>query len=235
MTTLAAIAVPVVLAIGVYQYVGRDTPAPAVSSQPAPAAAPTATQPAPAAAAKPMPLPASPANLPNVILGREDAPVTLLEFSSMTCGHCGSFHQETLPKLKKAYIDTGKLRLVLRDFPLDRLALAAAMLPHCAGPERYYGFVDVLFRSQATWASSGDPLKELLKMARLGGMSAEDFDKCLADQQLAAAIRDRAEADGKAFGIDATPTFRIGDTQLVGNQPFEAFAKAIDDALKAGK
>ena len=233
MTALAAIAVPVVLAIGVYQYAGRDTLAPVATKQPAPAAV-TMAQATPAAA-MPTPLPASPANLPNVILGREDAPVTLLEFSSMTCGHCGSFHQETLPKLKKAYIDTGKLRLVLRDFPLDRLALAAAMLPHCAGPERYYGFVDVLFRSQATWASSGDPLKELLKMARLGGMSAEDFDKCLADQQLAAAIRDRAEADGKAFGIDATPTFRIGDTQLVGNQPFEAFAKAIDDALKAGK
>lgn len=243
MTTLAAVAVPVVLAFGAYQYVGKEAPAPTASEQPAqsaPAAAPTAVAqetPAatPAPAVKQAPLPATPALLPQAILGREDAPVTMIEFSSLTCGHCGNFHSETLPKLKKAYIDTGKLRLVFRDFPLDRLALAASMLPHCAGPERYFGFIDVLFRTQATWASGNDPLKGLEKVARLGGMSVADFDKCLADQPLAAAIRDRAEADGKAFGIDATPTFRIGETQLVGGQPFEAFAKVIDDALKTAK
>lgn len=233
MTTLAAVAVPLVVALGAYQFLGSDSSAPAPAGQSAPAA--VVAQANPAAATQPTPLPATPAILPQAILGREDAPVTMLEFSSLTCGHCGQFHIDALPKIKKAYIDTGKLRLALRDFPLDRLALAASMLPHCAGPARYFGFVDVLFRSQATWAASNDPLKELQKVARLGGMSAEDFDKCLADQTLATAIRDRAEADGKAFAIDATPTFLIGATKLVGNQPFEAFAKVIDDALKAVK
>jgi protein-disulfide isomerase len=239
MTTIAAVAVAVVLAGGAYRYFGSEAPVPAASAEPAQSALATVAQaapvPAPATTAKQEPLPATPAILPQAILGREDAPVTMIEFSSLTCGHCGNFHRETLPKLKKAYIDTGKLRLVLRDFPLDRLALAASMLPHCAGPQRYFGFVDVLFHSQETWATSKDPLKELEKVARLGGLSAEEFDKCLANQSLATAIRDRADADGKAYGIDATPTFRIGDTQLVGDKPFEAFAKVIDDALKAAK
>lgn len=227
MTTLAAFAVPLVLAFGAFQFAGV---------QPLAAAAAVAEPPIQVAeAAKQEPLPSTPANLPQAILGNVDAPVTMIEFSSLTCGHCGNFHRETLPKLKKAYIDTGKLRLVMRDFPLDRLALAGALVAHCAGPERYLGFIEVLFHSQATWAASKDPLKELEKLARLGGMSADAFNTCLADQSLAAAIRDRADADGKAYNIDATPTFRIGDTQLVGDQSFETFAKVIDEALKAAK
>lgn len=171
--------------------------------------------------------------LPEMALGAADAPVTIYEHSSLTCGHCANFHTETLPQIKKTYIDTGKARLVFRHFPIGNLAYAAALLPYCAGPDRAFGFLEVLFRTQETWAASRDPLKELSKIARLGGMSAEDFEQCLGNQELFAAIRDRAQADAQTYGIEATPTFSIGGEQLVGNHPYDAFAKAIDDALKA--
>ncbi len=177
----------------------------------------------------------SDALLPEMALGSPDAPVTIYEHSSLTCGHCAAFHRQTLPEIKKAYIDTGKVRLVFRDFPLDNLAYAAALLPHCAGPQRYFGFLEVLFRTQETWAGSKDPLNELKKVARLGGLSTNDFDACLGNQPLFAAIRDRAAADSKAHAIEATPTFRIGDETIVGGQPFDAFKKVIDDALKVTK
>ncbi|MBE0533630.1 MAG: DsbA family protein [Rhodospirillales bacterium] len=177
----------------------------------------------------------SDALLPEMALGAADAPVTIYEYSSLTCGHCANFHRQTLPEIKKAYMDAGKVRLVFHDFPLDNLAYAAALLPHCAGPQRYFGFLEVLFRTQETWAGSKDPLNELKKVARLGGMSANDFDACLGNQPLFAAIRDRAAADGKAYAIEATPTFRIGDQTIVGGQPFDAFKKIIDEALKAAK
>lgn len=242
MTTIAGITAPLVIAFAAYQYVGREAPIPVAAEQPA-VAAPAATtttvaQATPAAAdtktsTKQEPLPPTPAILPQMILGNKDAPVTMIEFSSLTCGHCGHFHRNTLPKLKKAYIDTGKVRLVLRDFPLDRLALAASTIAHCAGPKRYFGFIKVLYSTQVTWATSNNPLQALEQVARQGGMSADEFNKCLDNKALVTAIRDRAESDGKAYNIDATPTFRIGDTQLVGDQPYEAFVKAIDAALKA--
>jgi len=177
----------------------------------------------------------SDALLPEMAVGSPDAPLTMYEHSSLTCGHCANFHRDTLPEIKKAYIDTGKLRFVFRDFPLGNLAYAAALLPHCAGPQRYFGFLEVLFRTQETWAGSKDPLNELKKVARLGGLSAEDFEKCLANQALFTAIRDRAAADSKAYDIEATPTVRIGDQQIIGGQPFDAFSKVIDEALKAAK
>ncbi|MDX9862597.1 MAG: DsbA family protein [Rhodospirillales bacterium] len=173
--------------------------------------------------------------LPEMALGSADAPVTIHEYSSLTCGHCANFHRETLPEIKKAYIDTGKVRFVFRDFPLDNLAFAAALLPHCAGPQRYFGFLEVLFRTQENWAGSKDPLSELKKVARLGGMSADDFDACLNNQALFVAIRDRATADSKTYDIEATPTFRIGDDLLVGGQGYEVFREAIENALKAAQ
>ncbi|MCG8507994.1 MAG: DsbA family protein, partial [Rhodospirillales bacterium] len=99
--------------------------------------------------------------LGEMALGRQDAPVTISEHSSLTCGHCGNFHRDTLPEIKKEYIDTGKVRLIYRDFPLGRLAMAAAMLPHCAPRERYFGFLEALFLSQDSWARSDDPAREM--------------------------------------------------------------------------
>ncbi|MCG8508832.1 MAG: DsbA family protein [Rhodospirillales bacterium] len=166
------------------------------------------------------------------VLGRMDAPVTIYEHSSLTCGHCGDFHRDTLPELKKEYIDTGKVRFIYRDFPLGRLAMAAAMIPHCAPPERYFGFLDALFLSQGTWARSDDPAGEMSRVARLGGMSAEKFNECLGNQQIFEAIRDRAAADQEEHGINSTPTFIINGEKVAGNLPIEDFKDIIEEALK---
>jgi len=173
--------------------------------------------------------------LGEMVLGSAEAPLTIYEHSSLTCGHCAAFHAETLPKIKKAYIDTGKVRFVFRDFPLGKLALIASMLPHCAGPDRYFGFLEVLFRSQRTWAGSNDPLLDLTRMARMGGMSEEKVNACLNDKVLFEAIQKRAAADGKAADIESTPSFVINGKTISGNLPFEEFQKAIDAALEKAK
>jgi protein-disulfide isomerase len=173
--------------------------------------------------------------LGEMALGSADAHLTITEHSSLTCGHCATFHAENLPKIKKNYIDTGKVRLVFRDFPLGKLALIASMLPHCAGPDRYFGFLEVLFRSQRIWAGSNDPLTELTRMARMGGMSEEKVNACLGNQALFDAIQKRAAADGKEFEIDSTPSFVIDGKTISGNLPYEEFQKVIDEALEKAK
>lgn len=168
-------------------------------------------------------------------LGSPDAPVTIVEHSSFTCDHCGYFYRNTLPKIKEAYIVTGKARFVFRDFPLDRMALAVAMLPHCAGPNRYFDFVEILFRGQESWLSTQNQIKALGQRARLGGMSNDDFEACLNRQDLAKAILDRREADAGRLGIESTPTFFVNGEKIVGARSFEEFARVIDQALEKAK
>lgn len=160
-------------------------------------------------------------------LGDPNAPLTILEYSSLTCPHCAHFHSETLPALKERYIETGKVRLVYRDFPLDQRALEAAVLAHCGGPDRYYGFVDVLFKQQASWARAEDlgPLKQI---GRLAGLTEEAMDACLADQALIDAIL-QVRLDGQEeYEISSTPTFVIGDEVVSGALGIDEFAEIID-------
>ena len=127
----------------------------------------------------------APGPLPDIIVGKADAPNTIVEYASMTCPHCAEFQTEVLPQLKTKYIDTGKARYMLREFPLDNLAAAAFMLARCAGDDRYYPMVDALFETQETWAAPGGDAKEkLLQIARQAGISKEQFDQCLADKEL---------------------------------------------------
>ena len=165
------------------------------------------------------------------VMGRDDAPVTIIEYSSLTCPHCASFHEDTLPMIKKTYIDSGKARLIYRDYPLGGLALAAAMMARCAGTERYFGFIELLFRNQEKWAQSKNPTAELARIALFGGMQQKEFDACLKNEPLMNAIRSRAEADGKKHGIDSTPTFIIEGKKISGAYPFDHYKKIIDDAL----
>lgn len=165
------------------------------------------------------------------VMGRDDAPLTIQEYSSLGCPHCAAFHRDTLPKIKEAYIDTGKVRLVFNDFPLGGLALAVAMLARCVPKDQYFGLVEILFRSQGQWSRSPEPKTELLKLVRFAGMSEADFDACLENEALNKAIRGRAEAAGTMLGIRATPTFFIGKTKVPGNLPFEDFKDIIDKAL----
>lgn len=165
------------------------------------------------------------------VLGDEDAPVTIIEYSSMTCPHCASFHNETLPKITEEYIDTGKVRLIFRDFPFGLLAKAAAMVSRCVDEESYYGFLTVLFRSQAQWSQSQQPAVELERMARFAGLSEADFEACLGNQALVKGIEDKAAAAQEEQGIESTPTFFINGKKISGAAPFDVFQTEIEDAL----
>jgi protein-disulfide isomerase len=166
-------------------------------------------------------------------LGADDAPVTMIEYSSLTCPHCAEFHTTTLPKIEEQYVAPGKLRLVYRDFPLDPLATAAAMLPHCIEPDRYFGFLEALFRSQSTWARSQEPAKELERLSRFAGLSPAEFQACINNKELLQAIQQRAEAARREYNITSTPTFIINGEKIVGATRFEEFQKVIEQQLEA--
>ncbi len=167
-----------------------------------------------------------------MVMGRDDAPVTMIEYSSLACSHCAAFHRDVLPKINENYIGPGKVRLVYRDFPLGGLALSAAMVARCGGREKYFGFIEVLFRSQAQWARSDNPRRDLARVARFGGISQKDFDACLVNEPLLANIRERAADAQQKFGIDSTPTFIIEGERIVGARPFEEFRDVIEKALE---
>ncbi len=168
-------------------------------------------------------------------MGSADAPVTMIEYASLSCPHCAKFHEETLPKIKKEYIDTGKVRFIYRDFPFGSLAMAGAMVARCSGPEKFFGMIDILFRSQKDWVNNGNPLVNLKRIAKFGGMSGKDVDKCLREDALLVAIQKRQlEAENK-YGVNSTPTFLIDGIKMEGARPFEDFKAAIDKALKKHK
>lgn len=160
-------------------------------------------------------------------LGDANAPVTMIEYASLTCPHCAKFHKETLPELKKAYIDTGKVKLVFRDFPFDRLGLMAAMMAHCAAPERYFGMLDVLFKGQDGWARAEDPVAALRRIGGMAGLGKEQFDACMKNEALIDAIVLKRQKATKEFDVTATPSFIINGEKISGAQPFEAFDKIL--------
>jgi protein-disulfide isomerase len=175
-----------------------------------------------------------PGPLPELVLGNADAPITCVEYASMTCGHCAHFHNTVWPKLKEKYVDTGKVRFYMREFPLDNLAAAASMLTRCAGDGKAYPLMTVLFAKQDDWAFvKGNPVPELFKFAKQAGFTQESFDKCLTDQKLLddiTAIRTRA---AETFGVGATPTFFINGKKMTTAPTLEEFDKAFASAAKS--
>lgn len=165
------------------------------------------------------------------VIGDANAPVTMIEYSSLSCPHCAAFHKETLPVLKERYIDTGKVKLVLRDFPLEPNALRAAMLAHCAGPERYARFVEVYFRQQESWAHGRDPMAGIKQLAKLGGLGDSEIEACLANKSVEdGVLQTRLEGQNK-YGVQSTPTFIINGKTYPGNRSVDEFAKIIDPLL----
>ncbi|MEQ8603061.1 MAG: DsbA family protein [Marivibrio sp.] len=162
------------------------------------------------------------------VLGDPDAPVTIYEYSSLSCPHCRAFHQDTLPRLKSAYIEAGRAKLIYRDFPLNGPAVAASMLVRCAPEDRFYPLLETLFDQQPEWSTSQDVLGALAQIGRFAGMSAGEIDACFQNEALFAALRDSRNAYADEFEISSTPTFIIGDEKIVGAQPFETFADAIE-------
>jgi protein-disulfide isomerase len=165
------------------------------------------------------------------ILGNPDAPVTIIEYASLTCPHCAQFHKEVLPELKERYIAPGKVRLIYRDFPLDQTALAAAALAHCAGPERYFSMLDVLFETQGNWARAGDPVAALKQLGKLGGLTDQKMDACFADQELTDGILRARLAGQNQYQIGSTPTFIIDGKAYPGSRDVEEFGALIDPLL----
>lgn len=164
-------------------------------------------------------------------LGKPDAPVKITEFASLTCPHCANFHKNTLPELKKRYIETGKVQLTYRDFPLDQIALKAAVVAHCAGPERYFPFLDALFASQERWAYAKDPVQALKQIAKLGGLEESKVEACLADRAMEdAVLKSRLDAQ-KEHQIRSTPSFVINGKLYGGDHGLDEMAKAIDPLL----
>lgn len=164
-------------------------------------------------------------------IGDPNAPVTIIEYASLSCHHCAEFHAETLPALKARYIDTGKVRLVLRDFPLEQNALTAAMIAHCSGPERYPLFVDVFFKRQDGWSHAKDPRTALTQLAMVGGMGKETVEACLSDTALEEAILQRRLQGQSMYGVRSTPTFVINGRVFSGNKSIDEFAAIIDPLL----
>jgi protein-disulfide isomerase len=172
-----------------------------------------------------------PGPLVELSLGKADAPNTIVEYASMTCSHCAQFQTAVFPELKTKYLDTGQVRYIWREFPLDGLAIAAFMLARCAGPDRYYPMVEGLFETQTNWAVPGEDGKErLLLIARQAGFSQEKFDQCLADKDLFNKIVAVRQVAHDKFGVDSTPTFFVNGKRLTGEHQLKDF----DDAL-AGK
>jgi protein-disulfide isomerase len=169
----------------------------------------------------------------DVMIGSDKAPVTIIEYASMTCPHCAHFEETTLPELKKRYIDTGKVRYVMREFPLDALAAAGFMLARCAGKDKYEAVVETLFAKQADWVVQ-QPIEPLKAIAKQFGFTEDSFNACLANQKLLddiQAVRDHAV---NKLGVNSTPTFFVNGKRLVGDVSIDQLAKEIDPYLKEG-
>jgi protein-disulfide isomerase len=173
-----------------------------------------------------------PGPLPDLVLGKADAPVTIVEYASMTCPHCANFHKTTYPALKSKYIDTGKVRFIFREFPLDDLAVAASMLARCAGAEKSMALIDVLFASQDKWAVR-DPVPALLQIAKQAGFTQASFDECLKDQKLYNNILAMRERGSKEFKVESTPTLFVNGKLQKGGATIEELDKLIQPLLKS--
>lgn len=182
-----------------------------------------------------MALPPVEAMLAERSMGSPEAKVTIVEYSSLTCPHCADFHRDVLPQIKAEYIDKGLVRWVLRDFPLDGRAMAAAMVARCVPPDRYFGFIEMLYRDQQTWARGNDPLADMKVRAQLAGLAPADVDACLADKQLLQGIQKRAQEGQQRDGINSTPSFRVDGRTLTGISSFAEIKSPIDEALAKAK
>lgn len=211
--------------------------------------APPAMDPAPPAVTSPQPVIASQppaiASVPSAIdpallaprregddfiLGGANAQIVIIEFASLTCPHCARFHIDTLPKLKSEYVDTGLVKFIYRDFPLDKVALQAAQVARCLPAERYFSFLDVLFRQQEQWAAgkdAGEMIERVKQLGQLAGMPRDQSASCVADQALQLKIVGAAQAGEKDYQIRATPTIVINGKRHQGANSFEDLDKVL--------
>lgn len=169
--------------------------------------------------------------LGDVWLGDKDAPVTIIEYASMPCSHCATFHTKTWPALKERYVDTGKVRFTLREFPIGPLATAAFMQARCAGKTRYYPITDLLFERQADWAFTEHPVDKLRMLMQQAGIEQQQFDNCLRNQEIYDAINVVKNKGAEVLQIDSTPTFFVNGRRLKGDMPIETLSQVVDPLI----
>lgn len=168
------------------------------------------------------------------VLGKPDAPITVIEYASTTCPHCATFHKTTLPKFKSEWVETGKAKLIYRDFPTGPrgLSVGASMIAHCAGPDRYFGLLALIMEQQEKWMNSQNPLVELKKLAKLAGLGEDKVDDCLKRQDLANAINERAKDGNEKLGVESTPSLIIAGKVIPGAIPYDELDKLLKAASK---
>ena len=149
-------------------------------------------------------------------LGPKGAKVVLIEYASLTCPHCAYFHTEVLPSIKKEFIDTGKIRYVYRDFPLDRLALGAAMIARCSGRDTFFGFIETFYEAQSSWSRAAKPAEALAKLSRLGGMGPDRFNSCLQNSKIQNDILQQRLQAVNEYGVQTTPTIFVDGARFNG-------------------
>jgi len=171
-----------------------------------------------------------------MVLGDDDAPVEVIEYASFTCPHCRTFHENTLPQIKANYIDTGLVRFVSREVYFDRFGLWAGMVARCAGPDRYFGIVDMIYEGQAEWTEGapGDVAENLRRIGRMAGLSNEQLDACLTDADMAQALIANYEANMEVHDIPGTPHFVI-DGEMHANMSYDDFASILDERVAAAQ
>jgi protein-disulfide isomerase len=161
------------------------------------------------------------------ILGKADAPITIVEYASLTCPHCAHFAVDVLPKLKQKWIDTGKVKLMLRDFPLDEPALRAAMVARCAPADKFYPLVDTFFSQQEQWVTARDYRAALEKLAKLAGIGDKQFKTCIEDKKLEDQVAQSRLTAAQQLGVNSTPSFFINGQKFEGAPTFEAFDQLL--------
>lgn len=171
-----------------------------------------------------------------MVLGDPESPVELIEYSSFTCPHCRTLHANVIPQLMADYVEPGRIRYVYREVYFDRFGLWASMVARCAGPDRFFGVVDLIYEQQAEWVqgSPADVAENLRRIGRMAGMTNEELDACLTDQAMAEAMIATYEANTEVHDIPGTPAFVIADT-LHGNMSYEAMSELLDEALAAAE
>lgn len=174
----------------------------------------------------------APGPLPDIVQGSPSAAVTIIEYASLTCSHCAAFQEEIWPLLKAKYVDAGKVKFILREFPFDPLAAAAFMLARCAGPDKRDALVDQMFAQQKTWAFVDKPIAPLLGLVEGAGMSETDFEACLKNRELYESVKQAKTFAAKRFAVDATPTFFVNGRKLSGELAIGEFDKLLAPLLK---
>jgi protein-disulfide isomerase len=224
LTALAALVI-VVAAGAAYYFMSRDTSPGSSPSQS------TAMQAAPATPTQPPPGEQPEIGADEHVLGKIDAPVTIIEYASMTCPHCADFHAKVMPRIKSEYIDKGLVRFVFRPFPLDQVAARASLLAQCAPGDGYFSMLDILFRSQGDWSAAPDRVAALKQIGRTAGLSDANMDRCMADQAAIDKVVASMQDAQSRFGINSTPSFVVNGKTYT-NRPFEDYEE--DGATQPG-